>query len=197
MKVKCSHQEHFLLISYLKDLRPHKGCKKSWSKIYYFVPIPWIFFGDEFCNTYVGDVTILTSKISPHGHQYYIIVASKHLQLTPRPLEYTILSWRTNPIVSNWQVIKIYILKLNLFGSLCSQCFFLVSGNDHWELNEPKRFLRDWIDKEQPLGMQWTKNVLGRPDWMRSIWVAINSLLPICSPNSNCKGLVYKYIVET
>jgi hypothetical protein len=85
--------------------------------------------------------------LKPHCHQCYIIVASKHLQLIPRPLEYTFLSWPTNPIVSDWHEIKIYILNSKLFCLLCSQWLFLVTGNDHWEHNEPKRLLERSLDE--------------------------------------------------
>lgn len=108
--------------------------------------MPWIIFGEEFCKTYVGDVTMLTSKISPPGHQHYIIVASKHLQLTPRPHEYTFLSWPTNPIVSNWQVNKDIYFEVEPFWFIVFPMLVPCVG-------------------EWPLGTQWTKKVLEGLDW--------------------------------
>ncbi len=168
MKVECSHQEHFLFVSYLKYLRPHKGLRRVGVRFFTLFPCLEFVLVKNFAIPMLVMSQYSLPRSQPHGHRYYIIVASKHLELIPRPLEHTFLSWPTNPIVSNWQEVKIYILNSNLFCSLCSQWLFLVMGNDHWEHNEPKRLLRDWIDKEQPLWMQWTENVLGRPDWMRS-----------------------------
>jgi hypothetical protein len=124
--------------------------------------MPWICFGEEFCNTYGGDVAILTSKVSPHGHQYYIIVASKHLQLIPRPLEYTFLSWPTNPKVSNWQEI-IFLSQTFFVHCVPNDCSLWqgmtigntmnqkgpwgigLTRNGHYECKEPKTFLEDQI----------------------------------------------------
>jgi hypothetical protein len=88
-------------LSIHKYLRPHKGSKRV--GVRYITLFPCLEF--VLVKNFAIPMLVMSQYSLPRPHpmaiNINIIVASKHLQLIPRPLEYTFLSWPTNPIVSN------------------------------------------------------------------------------------------------
>jgi hypothetical protein len=148
---------------------------------WFFVPMPWNFFGEEFCNTYVGGVASVLQYPFPGCTIEKIAILCKHVDtwdlivwsLTNHDVSCLSLLAKIVPVlVGGFYITKIIVWIGASFWFTAFSMAVPCGRNNHWERSEPKGLLGNAVNQRSCWGM-----AIGNPVNEKGFNAIIHNLL--------------------